>query len=475
MDLCHCRTKISGFGSSISKMVIVHPNPNNNDSNKFETISTSNDKHNNNKNETIMSLSSLPLSLSSDGHGKQLRCLKLSDGRLLLKELRGDGSVVSFYSSEQSHDNNLNNNEAQKITLHVKELTPVEINEELKVSSIQSLDIDGIYGIYNVPSGLVLALIVSSEEVYKAPLPKFGTTPLINVRKVKRIELVTIPMKNLRSAGACEAINSKTSTGAVSTNPSLLSTDSNAEVILTSVSNAITNREEARQVMLLRKSLKEHDFYFTSNDFLDGKKNAMHDIATNRLQNYFQTQHHSSMSTEGRLLSTPYMIPDSRFFWNEEIVRALDSTIARRWVLPCTSAFVGVATNIPFQKSQSSSQKSKEGSSRLLESLTLWFAGLFTSNKVGVDPGIDADHEGLVYDQLLISRRSRFRAGTRFTRRGADETGAVANYAESEQIIFVKRRGKEYTCQAELLDVHSHVQTRGSIPLLWSSPAHVTT
>ena len=456
-------------------MVIVHPNPNNNDSNKFETISTSNDKHNNNKNETIMSLSSLPLSLSSDGHGKQLRCLKLSDGRLLLKELRGDGSVVSFYSSEQSHDNNLNNNEAQKITLHVKELTPVEINEELKVSSIQSLDIDGIYGIYNVPSGLVLALIVSSEEVYKAPLPKFGTTPLINVRKVKRIELVTIPMKNSRSAGACEAVNSKTSTGAVSTNPSLLSTDSNAEVILTSVSNAITNREEARQVMLLRKSLKEHDFYYTSNDFLDGRKNAMHDIATNRLQNYFQTQHHSSMSTEGRLLSTPYMIPDSRFFWNEEIVRALDSTIARRWVLPCTSAFVGVATNIPFQKSQSSSQKSKEGSSRLLESLTLWFAGLFTSNKVGVDPGIDADHEGLVYDQLLISRRSRFRAGTRFTRRGADETGAVANYAESEQIIFVKRRGKEYTCQAELLDVHSHVQTRGSIPLLWSSPAHVTT
>ena len=34
----------------------------------------------------------------------------------------------------------------------------------------------------------------------------------------------------------------------------------------------------------------------------------------------------------------------------------------------------------------------------------------------------------------MVSRRSRFRAGTRLQRRGADELGHVANYVETEQI-----------------------------------------
>jgi len=67
------------------------------------------------------------------------------------------------------------------------------------------------------------------------------------------------------------------------------------------------------------------------------------------------------------------------------------------------------------------------------------------------------------YDQLLISRRSRFRAGTRFTTRGADATGAVANYVETEQIVVHRDRWA------------SHVQTRGSIPLRWSSPTDIKT
>jgi SacI homology domain len=67
-------------------------------------------------------------------------------------------------------------------------------------------------------------------------------------------------------------------------------------------------------------------------------------------------------------------------------------------------------------------------------------------------------------DEVLISRRSRFRSGTRFTKRGADATGAVANYAETEQ-----------TCLIGNHTILSHVQTRGSIPLRWSSPADVKT
>jgi phosphatidylinositol 4-phosphatase len=58
----------------------------------------------------------------------------------------------------------------------------------------------------------------------------------------------------------------------------------------------------------------------------------------------------------------------------------------------------------------------------------------------------------------LISRRSRFRAGTRYNRRGVDENGKVANYVETEQII-------------SYLDHQvSFVQVRGSVPVFWSQP-----
>jgi hypothetical protein len=60
-----------------------------------------------------------------------------------------------------------------------------------------------------------------------------------------------------------------------------------------------------------------------------------------------------------------------------------------------------------------------------------------------------------LFDYILISRRSKHRAGTRYEARGVDGEGHVANYVETEQIL--------------LIDGHrlSFVQTRGSVPLLW--------
>ncbi|XP_035233088.1 phosphatidylinositol-3-phosphatase SAC1-like [Stegodyphus dumicola] len=56
----------------------------------------------------------------------------------------------------------------------------------------------------------------------------------------------------------------------------------------------------------------------------------------------------------------------------------------------------------------------------------------------------------------LISRRSVFRAGTRFFMRGLDSDGQPANFVETEQIVECDG------CKS------SFVQTRGSIPLFWS-------
>eukprot|EP00866_Antonospora_locustae_P000039 jgi/Antlo1/39/2170 len=58
-------------------------------------------------------------------------------------------------------------------------------------------------------------------------------------------------------------------------------------------------------------------------------------------------------------------------------------------------------------------------------------------------------------DLVLVSRRSRYRAGVRFLSRGADDNGHVSNFVETTQ--YVAKDGKEL----------AYVQIRGSIPLKW--------
>jgi len=113
---------------------------------------------------------------------------------------------------------------------------------------------------------------------------------------------------------------------------------------------------------------------------------------------------------------------DERFYWNdrllEPIKKSTNFSVLEPFLHICTSAYVGLQKNIPLC-------------------------------------------DNVNYTQLLISRRSKERAGTRFTRRGSDLEGNVANFVETEQIIFVNN------------EVYSHVQIRGSIPLIWSSPANL--
>ncbi|CDW53364.1 synaptojanin 1 [Trichuris trichiura] len=58
----------------------------------------------------------------------------------------------------------------------------------------------------------------------------------------------------------------------------------------------------------------------------------------------------------------------------------------------------------------------------------------------------------------LISRISGDRMGTRFNVRGVNDFGHVANFVETEQVIYFGE------------DVVSYVQTRGSVPLFWDQP-----
>lgn len=65
-------------------------------------------------------------------------------------------------------------------------------------------------------------------------------------------------------------------------------------------------------------------------------------------------------------------------------------------------------------------------------------------------------------DFALISRRDSRRPGRRFITRGLDRDGAAANFCETEHIYQVQ---KSFSGP---LSIASHVQIRGSIPLIWS-------
>ena len=58
----------------------------------------------------------------------------------------------------------------------------------------------------------------------------------------------------------------------------------------------------------------------------------------------------------------------------------------------------------------------------------------------------------------ILSRRSKYRTGTRFFVRGSDDNGNVANFCETEQILEKRSAGL----------LASYVQTRGSMPMKWT-------
>jgi len=63
------------------------------------------------------------------------------------------------------------------------------------------------------------------------------------------------------------------------------------------------------------------------------------------------------------------------------------------------------------------------------------------------------------FKAAILSRLSCERAGTRFNVRGANDEGHVANFVETEQLIY-----------GDQGDLSSFLQTRGSVPLFWEQP-----
>jgi hypothetical protein len=298
----------------------------------------------------------------------------------------------------------------------------------------QWVPIEGFYGLYRVPSGTLWVLISKTEPVYSAPPFKESlSSSWLEIRRIVNLEIVHLSNDNVGSLSPFQL------------------------------------REEVRQLKLLRKALKQHDFYYVP----QSQNGAQARHSPFLFSDMTKTLQRSILERKDDEASEPWWRekqleeevssnqPDPRFFWNQHAVEPLirryrsSSKISPKRklvdvllqnVFPVTSAFVGLQRNITVDsddKKVKKTAKNKKQNSRI------------------------------TYDEVLISRRSRFRAGTRFTVRGADASGAVANFVESEQLCFST---KENEAKERYLDsVASHVQIRGSIPLRWSSPADVKT
>lgn len=159
--------------------------------------------------------------------------------------------------------------------------------------------------------------------------------------------------------------------------------------------------DEDRYLKLLNLGFDDHSFYFSHTSEIT--------LTQQRIAKM------SSKTANDPLWSKA----DLRFFWNRDLVEELVVSHADEWIVPFMSAYVEMRSDVVIE-------------------------------------------EGIVVSILFISRRSRHRQGCRFIKRGIDENGHVANFAEAEQILLFPD-GK----------VTSFVQIRGSIPAKWQSPVHM--
>ncbi|XP_058798092.1 phosphatidylinositide phosphatase SAC2 isoform X2 [Phymastichus coffea] len=144
---------------------------------------------------------------------------------------------------------------------------------------------------------------------------------------------------------------------------------------------------------------------------------------TNSLQRLCEMESRRNQQSPNQQL---WKTVDDRFFWNKFMLQDiinLDSEKADAWILPIIQGYVQI-------------------------------------EKCLVEVGYDGQPLNEIFNLAIISRRSRFRAGTRYKRRGVDENGKCANYVETEQLVWY----------------HDHqvsfVQVRGSVPVYWSQPGY---
>ncbi|KAI1077659.1 putative SAC1 protein [Whalleya microplaca] len=163
------------------------------------------------------------------------------------------------------------------------------------------------------------------------------------------------------------------------------------------------------------------------------------------LTNSFQRQ--ASMDNSSPL----WMRSDDRFFWNKFVSTDL----------------------IDFRKMGSRSQPGQQPSADPYILPIIWGTLEIRPTKFRNTP----------LTIVLVTRKSRYRAGTRYFTRGIDEDGRASNYNETEQVVILNdtgsglggyagsndmQSGKYRASEGKEMQILSYVQTRGSVPVYWA-------
>ncbi len=168
-------------------------------------------------------------------------------------------------------------------------------------------------------------------------------------------------------------------------------------------------RDEDEYLHLLQMAFSKHNFFFSTS----------FDVTL--------TQQKQAILFNSKKDKDPiWSRADHRFFWNRDVVADLIACEADEWIVPVMSAYIELRPSIEIENKQ--------------------------------------------YTILFISRRSCYRQGCRFTKRGIDEHGHVANFAETEQILIHNDVFLEDVHKVKRYKLTSYVQVRGSIPVVWTSP-----
>lgn len=136
----------------------------------------------------------------------------------------------------------------------------------------------------------------------------------------------------------------------------------------------------------------------------------------------------------------------SQFFWNRKLGAKLLESNTNNFLIPILQGFVGQRA---FKLSKSSSHDGKVEVTAV------------TDDVKKLEQVSTKDKEGKAFLLTLISRRSTKRAGLRYLRRGIDDEGNVANFAETEQLLSAADWNSS-------VPIKSFVQVRGSIPVYFS-------
>ncbi|KAL4889530.1 polyphosphoinositide phosphatase Fig4 [Aspergillus ambiguus] len=174
------------------------------------------------------------------------------------------------------------------------------------------------------------------------------------------------------------------------------------------------NPEEARYIAILNNLDLTRSFYFSYS----------YDI-TRTLQHNVSRERKAHQDGHPRLLEQDY---NTMFIWNNHLLGPAITTLKKpwEWCLPIIHGYVEQA-KMPIY--------------------------------------------GRCVYITIIARRSRFFAGARFLKRGANDLGYVANDVETEQIVSEMATTSFHAAGPDLYSnplYTSYVQHRGSIPLYWT-------